>query len=231
MQLFCLAQIVFVLSANAQSDPNSGSYGKLLPYHPAPPHYLGDLFATVIEPKPYADIEGSVFLDENWMLASLVLPGNKVIDSISIRMNLFENKIHFKDVRGKELQAGVPVLGIQIIDTNSKWQNAVFLSGLKEDPGAFFQILSNGNKIKLLKKISIRKWESKSFGVQRKWFEAEEKLFLFANGNLSMSNKNCSILTELFGDNKKILQFISSNNLRCNREEDMKKLVEYFNIL
>jgi hypothetical protein len=36
---------------------------------------------------------------------------------------------------------------------------------------------------------------------------------------------------DMFKDYPEMQKFISSNNLKCNKEEDLKKLVNYFNSL
>ncbi len=220
------ALVLFVYDAFSQSNT-----GNVVPYNP-PPTYLRDVFTTPVEPKKYADIQGSPFLDGNWMLARLKVSRYKIIDSISVKLNLYERRLHFLNEKGEELQAAIDFEEIDIIDTNSKWRNSVFLPGIGNDKEAFFQIIADGSKMKLVKKLIMNKWEIKALNseLQRK-FELEEKLYLFVNGVLYKTNKNCSLLTDAFNSNEVLTKFISTNNIRCNKEEDLKKLVEYFNSL
>jgi hypothetical protein len=203
-----------------------------VPYNPPPPVYLRDVFTTPFERKKYADIQGTPFLDDNWMLARLKISQYKVVDSISVKLNLYERKLHFKNEKGEELQAAINFEEIEIIDANSKWKNSVFLPGIANDKEAFFQVITGGSKAKLVKKLIVNKWEIKALNAEtQKKFEPEEKLFLFVNDVLFKANKNCSSLMDAFNNNKSVEDFVSINGLKCNKEEDLKKLVNYFNSL
>jgi hypothetical protein len=198
-------------------------------YNP-PPTFLREVFTTPVEPKKYAGIDGSPFLDDNWMLARLKVSRFKVIDSMSVKLNLYERRLHFMNEKGEELQAAINFEEIDIIDKNSKWQNSVFLPGIGNDKEAFFQVITDGSKMKLVKKLIMNKWEIKPLNSepQRK-FELDEQLYLFANGILYRSSKNCSSLMDAFNNNQEVIKFISTNKIKCNKEDDLKKLVDYFN--
>lgn len=201
-----------------------------VPYSP-PPTYLREVFTTPVIPKKYTGIEGTPFLTDAWLLARIRLNPFKVIDSVSIKLNLYERRLHVLSDKGEELQASVAFEEIDIIDTNQKWHNAVFLPGVGGDREAFFQLLADGKKVKLVKKLIVDKWESKSVGteVQRR-FGLDERLYLFFNDQLYKTNKGCSAI-DIFKDYPDIQKFISTNNIKCNKEDDLKKLVNYFNSL
>ena len=223
-----LATVVLIQTAVSQSTYSSVS----VPYNPPPPTYLRDVFTTPLDPKKYADVQGSPFLDDHWMLARLKVSKFKIIDSVSVRLNLHDRKLHFMSEKGEELQAAIDFEQIEIIDQSSKWKNSVFLPGYGNDKEAFFQLLLDGNKVKLVKKLIVNKWEIKALNAEtQKKFELEERLFVFANGVLVKANKNCSALMEAFGNSQKVIEFVSTNGLKCNREDDLRKIVDYFNSL
>lgn len=209
------------------------NYGNVVvPYNPPPPVYLRDVFTTPVEPKKYAAIQGSPFLDDHWMLAKLTLSKFKSVDSIMVRLNLYERRLHFLNERNEELQAAIDFEQIKIIDPNSTWYNSVFLPGIGNDKEAFVQLLVDGDKVKLVKKLTVTLWEIKALNAEtQKKFETEEKLYLFANGTLYKTGKSCSSVLEAFGGNAEIQKFMSSNNIHCNKEEELKKAVDYFNSL
>jgi len=219
-----------VFSGLISAQSNYGNVG--VPYNPPPPTYLRDVFTTRFEPKKFADVQGSPFLDDTWMLARLKVSPFKIVDSISVKLNLYERRLHFLNDKGEELQAAIDFEEVDIIDSNSKWKNSIFLPGLANDKEAFFQIVVDGAKAKLVKKLIMNKWEIKALNAEtQKKFELEERLLLLINGSLFKINKNCPALTEAFGNNQEILKFASTNNLKCNREEDLIKIVQYFNSL
>jgi hypothetical protein len=227
---FFLSFLLIILLQNAFTQINYSNVA--VPYNPPPPVYLRDVFTTPVEPKKYADIQGTPFLDEKWMLARLKVSQYKIVDSISVKLNLYERKLHFMNEKGEELQVAINFEEIDIIDTNSKWKNSVFLPGIANDREAFFQVVTEGSKAKLVKKLIVNKWEIKALNSEtQKKFELEERLFLFVNGVLFKTNKNCSSLMDAFNNNQDVVKFISTNNIKCNKEEDLKKLVNYFNSL
>jgi len=195
--------------------------------------FLRDLFPTAVQPKSRAGIDGSPFIYDSWLLAKIQLADGRYFDSVYIKLNGYENKVHFKDDNGEEMVTSVRVEQITITDQNPLWQGVVFRTGYEGEGAAFFQVLADGKKIQLLKKVFITKWETKALGEEEKrTLQLDQELYFSADNKLYKSNKKCSVLTEIFADKKDaMLQFVSANELRCNKEEDMKKTVDYFNAL
>lgn len=198
---------------------------------PAPPTFLRDIFSTAFEQKMYSDIQGSAFLDEAWLLARIKVEGHKVIESLPIRLNIYSHKIHFRNENGEEMQMALRVEEIRIIDSTHIRMNSVFLSNFDQERG-FFELLQDGGKLKLLKKHSVVKWETMPFGseVQRK-FEPQGDLYFCSDKILYNANKSCSAIRDAFHNNQKVLDFISENKIKCNKEDDMRRLVEFYTSL
>ena len=201
---------------------------------PPPPHpmYLRDVFSTPFEPKPYAGIQGSPFLEDKWIMAKLKATGrNELIDSISIKLNIYENKIHFLNNKGEEMQVALRIEEIKIIDSSSVWLNKTFLSDFDQESG-FFEVIADGGKLKLLKKYRMFLWETKPLGSepQRKLEPMDDLFFLF-NARLFKASKACLSIEDAFRNNEKVIDYIQANDLRCNKEEDMRKLVTFYALL
>lgn len=192
-----------------------------------PPTYLRDVFTTPFQSKPQAGIQGTYFLDDRWTLARLKVVGRKeIIDSFHMKLNVYENKIHFME-NGVEMETTLRVEEIKIIDTGSKYFNKVFISNFDEEKG-FFEVVTDGGKLTLLKRHQAYISESKPLGMEpQKKFEPTTELFFSSGSSLYKSSKNCTFIKEIFGNDKRILDFISENNIRCNKEEDIKKLVAF----
>ena len=187
--------------------------------------------ADVFNPDIYAGVEGSPYFSDNWLNASIELENNMKFDSVLIKLNLYENKVIFKDDNGRERMVAIKAKKIEIKDKSSKWNNVVFISGYGEDKNVFFQSLSDeGKKIRLLKKMNVIITETKVFnGPNQKKFEQKEWYYIFSNGTLFHESKNCSSLMEAFGNDNKVKNFIAANDIKCNKEKDLKKLVDYYN--
>jgi len=221
--------ILCIYTSFAQT-PSSGTV--IVRAQAPPPVYLRDVFSTPFESKPYAGIQGSPYIGDGWLLAQLKVEGNNErIDSILIKLNIYSNKIHFRNENGEEMQTTLRVEEIKIIDSSSTLLNTTFLSSFEQD-AAFFEVLADGGKLKLLRKHRVDIWETKPLGseVQRR-FEPRSELFFSSDRILFHASKNCSTIRDAFRNNEKMFSYISANNIRCNKEEDMRKLIAYYTTL
>ena len=220
---FCFCSVL----AQSPIVNNTGSMSSL-----PPPTYLREVFSTPIDPKPYKGIEGSPFLDDKWLLARIKVAGNaRTYDSLSIRLNIYSNAIHFINADGEEMQMAVKVEAVKIIDTGSVWNNTVLLSNFDQGPG-FYQVLEDGGKLKLLKKLWVFVWETQPLNSEKqRKFEIQGDLYLSSGTILYKPNKSCLSIRDAFGQNDKLLDYISQNNLRCNKEEDMRRIVKFYSSL
>jgi hypothetical protein len=193
-----------------------------------PPMYLKDVFSTPYQTKPRAGIQGSPFLEDKWTLAQVKVEGSKqVIDSFHLKLNVYDNRIHFMSEKGIEMEATIRAEEIKIIDAASGYLDKIFLSSFDQEKG-FFEVVAEGGKLKLLKRHRVFIAESKPLGMEpQKKFEPTIELFFSSGSVLYKANKSCTFVKEIFGTDKRVLDFISENNIRCNKEEDMKKLVAF----
>jgi len=218
MFLFCIS------SAFSQAPTNVS----VAPMKPPPPIYLRDVFSTHIDPKPYTGVEGSPFVTDQWLLATIKAEGRKeLIDSIPIKINVYSNAVHFINENGEEVQMDLRIERIKIIDGSSALNNTVFLSNFSQERG-FFLVIVDGGKLKLLKKLRMFIWETQPLGleVQRR-FEIQDDLFFSSGEMLYKPSKSCEAIRDAFDNDQKIFDYISANKLQCNKEADMKKLVTF----
>jgi hypothetical protein len=196
---------------------------------PGPPIFIREVLSKHIDPNPWAGIEGSPIVTDRWLLARIKTEGRaELIDSLPIKINVFSNGVHFINETGEEMQIALRIEQITIIDKSSVLNNAVFLSNFSQEKG-FFLVIADAGKLKLLKKLRIYIWEVQPVGmeVQRK-FEIQDDLYLSYDNLLYKPSKSCTAITDAFGNNEKVLNYISENNLHCNKEEDMKKVVAFY---
>lgn len=232
--LSILLVILFINTAVAQAGgtvvAGGGVVAPKIGYRPV---YLKDIFPDAMQPKTHLGLNGSPFIFDNWLLARLVLPDDRIADSVYVKLNAYEKTLHFKDDHGEEMQSRVRIKQITIIDNDPQWHNTVFRTGYTTDPNAFFMVIEDGKNLQLLEKIMIIKWETKVLGEEDKvTLQLDQELFFSANKLLYKSNKKCSQLAEVFETKQQaILQYISANAISCNKEADMKKLVTFVNSL
>ena len=231
--LLSIILLVFLTqSINAQavigSSSNGGGYaGSALT--------VQAFFREGITPKLHADILGTPFLFENFLLARVQLADKNVFDSIYVRLNAYDNKVHFLNEYKEELQIGTAVDEVIITDkSNPSWDGAIFRSGYTSGGTYFYRLLQDGPKMQLLKKVMLNIWEVRALGDQNKRnFQYEEQLCIAVEGTVYFESKRCGAMISGLAEkyHEKVQQFVTVNNTRCNKEEDMKKLVDYCNSL
>jgi hypothetical protein len=119
---------------------------------------------------------------------------------------------------------------VEIKDQSSKWNGDIFVSGYGDNKSEFFQLLTDGKKAGLLKKMKIFVKETRGVGgVEKKNFELQNVLCIYSNDILYVEKKNCTSMVDAFKDDPKIMAFISANDIKCNKEKDLEKLIDYYN--
>src|SRR5689334_22495902 len=133
-----------------------------------PPVYLSEVFSARIEPKYMAGMDGSPYVFDEFLLARVVLDDGRFADSAYVRINAYRDKLHFKDERGEEMQSTALIREVTILDSSSSWYNVVFRSSFDGNLGAFYQVVEDGDKIQLMKKLKVILWETKALGSEDK---------------------------------------------------------------
>lgn len=186
--------------------------------------------ADAVRPDIYAGVEGKPYWSDEWMYARIKLADNRNFDSVLMKMNLYENKIHFKDETGHEKMLAADIREIEITDQSSAWNKTIFVAGYGENKTDIYQVLADGKKISLLKKLKVEIKQSKVFNApDKKSFELQERLFIYSGGNLYEENKNCSQMLADLSRDSKTAAYIKANDIKCNKEKDLLKLVDFCN--
>ncbi|TMI61804.1 MAG: hypothetical protein E6H07_18065 [Bacteroidetes bacterium] len=229
MKSYFLIAVFFICRSFAFAQGNA----PLIPVPliaPAQPLFLRDYFTTPVKIGEGSGIGGSPFIFDDWLLANIRFMDDKKVDSIRIKINTYQNKVHYRDENGEELQAIGKFKEIKIIDNSSSWNGTVFFSGFEKEKNAFFQMMADGKKVMLLKKVKVIVWETKAmFEEAKKEFQKENEFYFYVKYELIRQNKSCSQLTDAFKNEAGLLDFISTNDLKCNKEDDMKRIVDFIN--
>lgn len=185
-----------------------------------------------IVPVEFKNIDGSPFISNDWVNARIKLENNKVYDNVTVRVNVYDNKIHFKDAEGIERMMLSKVKEIVIKDEASPHNNAVFISGFTPNRDVFFKVIAEGHKVRLLEKYTARKTDIKVFNGEPKiQFDVDKEVYFYSVSvkNMYKGTKKCAEILDVFGNDKNIIEYASKNGLRCHKKEDAIKLVTYFN--
>lgn len=192
------------------------------------------------KPLSPSETKGTVYLHEEWQNGSVYLNNVQLIEDYPLKYDLERNQMEIK------LDRAIKVLPLEKIE-KFIWENLgtgkehVFINAdkyVEENVPAFgiFEVIIDGN-MKLLAKPELDLIKP-SYNVQldvgdkdRKYVKSaayylakNERLFRVENKNKHNFN--------LFGEHSNdIKKFVADHKLKFKREEDLTKIVEYYNSL
>lgn len=236
MKNYRLAAIIISMSipafVNAQSNSISttGKWGQQI--------FISDVNGRAFENK-YGDVNGSAYLFPDFKYATIVLTDGRQYSNVKARINLVEHEVNFIASNGEEGYIGKGmVTAITINDTTKQGiKKYTFQSGYPTTDNQtvihFYQVLASG-KAKLLKSINknIEERLNELSGEKSKEFAVRENMYLQIGGGLKRIKKEAGFFLGLMADQKDAMNlYINSNKVNFKAEEQLVKLVEYYNSL
>lgn len=236
MKKYVLAAIIILMNipafVNAQSNSISttGKWGQQI--------FISDVNGRAFENK-YGDVNGSAYLFPDFKYATIVLTDGRQYSNVKARLNLVEHEVNFIASNGEEGYIGKGmVTAITIIDTTKQGiKKYAFQSGFPKIDNQtvihFYQVLASG-KIALLKSINknIEERLNELSGEKSKEFAIRENIYVQVGGELKRVKKEAAFFLESMADQKDAINlYINSNKVNFKAEEQLVKLVEYYNSL
>ena len=196
---------------------------------PSGPTFLRDVFRNrEVAEKPQGNVEGSIFLEDSWMYGRIKAAGRaQTYDSVKIKLNIKTGAVHFLNENNEAMTTTLNVEAVMIIDETSKYNNTIFLCNLNHIRG-FYQILEDAGDLKLVKQLKIFEWYTQPVNAEKtNHIDIEGDPFLLYKDKLLSGTKKCEDLKEAFIDNQQLIQFIKTNNLKCNQQNDLWRIVRF----
>jgi hypothetical protein len=228
--LICLTIASSSLYSQANNISTTSKWGQQI--------FLSDVNGRAFENK-YADVSGSAYLYPNFKFATIVLKDGRTYNNVQARLNLVEHEVNFIASNGEQGYIGKGmVTSILFNDTTKDGVNANFFqTGFSpiDNQSAihFYQVLVNG-KISLLKSINknIEERLNELSGEKSKEFAQRENLYVLSEGSLKRVKKDSDFFLSTMANQKEAInQYIRTNKLNFKNEEQLKKLVEFYNSL
>ena len=218
------------LQAQANSISTTGKWGQQI--------FLSDVNGRAFENK-YADINGSAYLFPEFKFATIELTDGRKYANVKARLNLVENEVNFIASNGEEGYIGKGMVhAISFNDTTKQGiKTFSFQTGFPKTDNQtvihFYQVLANG-KIALVKSIAknIEERINELSGEKSKEFAVRENLYLQLGGELKRIKKEASFFLEAMADQKDTINtYIKTNKINFKVEDQLIKLIEYYNSL
>lgn len=200
--------------------------------------FISDVNGQPIVNK-YADVSGTPFFNEAYKYSNIIMTTGRLFTGVRTRIDLAAQETYFISDNGVEayMAAGI-VKEVSYADTTTdgivfyKFQTG-FPSIDKQTPNNFYLVLAEG-RCSFLKSILKRVSEKKNdvSGEIRKDFDTYEDYYLFTKGTMKRWKKDKDyILAELSDKQAEVNQFIQTNKTNFKNQEQMIKLLNYYNSL
>lgn len=197
--------------------------------------YQNTLSGNPYKEQNYEGVKGSPYAFEEWSIGT-VQTTKGVFNDINIKYSELDDQVLFKNKDGQTLQFADPVKDFTMsYKDNDKQLLSHYRNGYVNIAGSdnksYFEVLADGKCQLLRKTVKKIKQEvvygstesSKSFiTTTRYYIENPEK------GVLIKKDKK-SVLTVLSDKQQALENYIQSNNIDFKRDEDLVKLINYYN--
>lgn len=199
--------------------------------------HTNDMEARPVHEYNTITMVGSPYLHKEWAKGSITLKNGTVYQGIDLMYDQVKDAIIFKAKNGevKELLEPVQEFKIGYIENNQPVERT-FRSGFSGDgvpANAFMEVLADG-QVTLLKRTSKKIFDRKGYSsatIDREVQENEDYYIAVADKAVKVKKSKNSLLSAI-PDKKDYLEtYIKSNALNLRNDNDMVKLVAYYNSL
>jgi hypothetical protein len=179
--------------------------------------------------------DGTPFYSNNWLRATIITTDGQAHKDISVRMNLLEGNLHYKDATGMELVNVSPIKEVILTDVDGRPITFVHSSSIPttELGNTWLQQLSQQGPVRIFKHIKKEVKEMKAYGsaTVEMFVTDEKKYYLLSDNNLQKVKKLKDITDVLSAKGSELSRYIREQSLKDKAESDMGRLVDYYNSL
>ncbi|MCX2472807.1 hypothetical protein OQZ33_00550 [Pedobacter sp. MC2016-05] len=180
------------------------------------------------------------YLIQSWNKGAVRLSNGSIYRNIFLIYDIVNNRPIFKSDSGTPQMFKTPVSEFSLNIASEGKENVIrnFRSGYPALEGnntsTFYEVLSNG-KITFLKSIKVRTVDERASGAIYSVMQKQQinSYFFFANDKLISAKKDKKQIYAILENSKhKMLdEFIEKNHLKMKTDEDITKLIDYYNSL
>lgn len=176
----------------------------------------------------HENTNGTPYLDEKWHTGTVRFADGHTLNNISLRYNQVTGIVTFEK-KGKEFEFSKPLKEFQYIDDEKS--KVLFRNGF-EPSNAFYQVLYDGKTL-LLKRSLKRRVEKTPFnsGTTTVTFEPTLTYYIYSNNKLMKVKTNRKSLSSILSDKTDKLNAYFEEHPDLDSDEDLVKLVSYYNSL
>lgn len=196
-------------------------------------------FFNVIGGQPFVSakfarlVEGTPYFKDEWMKGNVVLNGGVQYPGVYLKLDLFDNEVHYMDQKGNDMIATSRVQRVLLLDSVSQqlfnFVNGEFIQSDNHVRG-WYEVLSQG-KVWLFKKYNKQLRESKPYGsatIEQSIITLNSYCVLY-NGTFTELKKMKELPGILADKKDQVAQYIKTNNLSGKTDADFENVINYYN--
>lgn len=230
MILIKMKKLILILLINVL---NLSSYSQYIVNKVNEDFYLREQDGTFVLKKTTFTEEGATTIPINNCKAVLKTTNGKVYNPVNGRIDLLTSQFIYT-INGQDLICVLPIQQIIFDSCNgAKLNGAIFRNGYPsistQDQKSFYQILTEGRGT-LLKYYGIQWQDDKPYNTTNvtRVYKTIEQYYLYLNGQMFKLEKNKKNLAGLLAIPA---DYLSNQKINLKKEEDVIKLIEYYNHL
>jgi len=184
--------------------------------------------------KYVAIVEGTAYYNDAFLPGKIILSGGKVYDSLSLKLDLMDNTVHYLAPGGDELIATTAIRSVifkNLLDkTETRFDYSDFLKTGSKPESGWYQLLDTGT-VTLYKRSVKSIKENKPYGLAtvEQTITTSGNYYILINAVFTPVKK-LKQLPDMLQDKKTELQeYITSKNLTGKTDKDYLELVAYYN--
>jgi hypothetical protein len=217
-------------TSEAQLDFKNSNLGRMID--------VTDLQGNSLLKQYDADVQGSPYLFDYWVPATITLSKGKIIGPVQVKLNIESSELYYRDSAGQTM---TPLPGlvrkIQCVDIQSKDSTKyTFKSGFpaidQQNENYFYQSLSEGEVELVAKKYKYIRTVRDAYTSEstKNFEEGSTLLYVYADGKMEAFQSTRSFVLSLFNDKTAaITRFMDDNRINLKKTPDVVKLFRFYN--
>lgn len=188
--------------------------------------------------KSYKDVKGSPLLYDFWTRAEVTFTDGTLATNQYIKYDQISGLVYYKTKDNKEQKFEKPVRQFVIKDLiNNEEISRIFRNGFSRvdedtNPTTYFEVIADG-KIKLIKYLVKKIVEERGAGSINVSKQIQQtSRYYIGDTSFTRVKKDKKAILELLPDHQKeINSFIATEKISFKSEEDLSRLITYYNSL
>lgn len=196
---------------------------------------LTDINGKPIFPKSEYQFDGSPFFKDEYCLARLKIANGKTYENLPVKLNLQDNLVIYRQPNGAEMEAVSRIEFLEFIGC-ANGEVPVFRSGYppvdEQNAGTYYQVLESG-PVQLLKLWRVTYIDQKPYAsasIVRKYDRSPLYYAYTPTKGMIRLGKGNELALQLDQERTaKATAYARQENLKLRKEEDLRKLIAFYN--